>query len=128
MLIEYTCADGSRTVARWPSIALLHWLGRFRPHRLPENPEPFKVYIVRSSMPSDTDPLFLPLVYAECEHRWNRRPPFEAVAAGETQEQPREDRFHHPPGGQAYQECCLAILRFLQEIGDIVEMKIEEEE
>jgi hypothetical protein len=28
MRIEYACKDGSRTIAKWPSMALLHWLGR----------------------------------------------------------------------------------------------------
>jgi len=28
MRIEYTCKDGSQTLALWPSMALLHWLGR----------------------------------------------------------------------------------------------------
>lgn len=31
MRIEYTCEDGSRTVALWPSLALLYWLGRAYP-------------------------------------------------------------------------------------------------
>ena len=45
MRIEYTCADGSRTLAKWPSMALLHWLGRSHPTRPIENPEPFKLYV-----------------------------------------------------------------------------------
>jgi hypothetical protein len=46
MRIEYTCADGSRTLAKWASMALLHWLGRSQPTRPIENPEPFKLYVV----------------------------------------------------------------------------------
>ncbi len=111
MMIEYRCADGSRTVARWPSIALLHWLGRTRPMPRIENPEPFKPYIVASPVPGDTDPLFLTLVFAACESRWNRQPPFEVI----------------PPGGQAYQDRCLDVLRWLHEIGDIVALEIEED-
>jgi hypothetical protein len=33
MRIEYTCKDGSKTLAKWPSMALQHWLGRSRPTR-----------------------------------------------------------------------------------------------
>jgi hypothetical protein len=77
MRIEYTCEDGSRTVALWPSMALLHWLGRSRPSVPIENPEPFKVYVVGPPVPSDDHPMFLTLVYAEIERRWNKTPSFE---------------------------------------------------
>jgi hypothetical protein len=36
MRIKYTCKDGSRTLALWPSMALLHWIGlSFPSHREP---------------------------------------------------------------------------------------------
>ena len=69
MRIEYTCKDGSRTLALWPSIALLHWLGRSRPICPIEDPEPFKVYVVGPPVPSDGHKMFLTLVYAEIERR-----------------------------------------------------------
>ena len=53
MRIDYTCEDGSRTLAKWPSMALQHWLGRSRPTRPIENPEPFKLYVVGPPVPSD---------------------------------------------------------------------------
>jgi hypothetical protein len=127
MRIEYRCSDGSRTLARWPSIALLHWLGRSRPRPVIENPQPFTPYVVRAPIPSDTHPLFLTLVCAECESRWNRRPPLDLVAPVPTPQQPRDDSFHFPPGGQAYQDRCLVFLRFLREAGDIVDLRIEDD-
>ena len=107
MRIEYTCEDGSRTLALWPSLALLHWLGRSIPHKPIEDPEPFKIYVVGSPMPSDTHPMFLTLLYAECERRWNKTPPFEVVKPGPEPKQPKDDAFHFPPGGQDYQDRCL---------------------
>ena len=59
MRIEYECEDGSRTVALWPSIALLHWLGRSQPRTPIENPELFKVYVVGRPVPSDDHPMFM---------------------------------------------------------------------
>lgn len=93
MRIEYTCEDGSRTVASWPSMALLHWLGRSRPPHPIENPEPFKFYVVGPPMPGDNHELFLTLVYAECERRWNKTPPFDIIP-------PLSEEEH---GGNAYQ-------------------------
>ena len=88
MRIEYTCEDGSRTVASWPSMALLHWLGRSHPRPEIENPEPFKIYVVGSPVPSDDNEMFLTLVYAEIERRWNKTPPFE-IETAQRQEEPR---------------------------------------
>jgi hypothetical protein len=34
MRIAYSCNDGSRTLALWPSMALQHWLARSRPPKL----------------------------------------------------------------------------------------------
>ena len=101
MRIEYTYEDGSRTLALWPSMALLHWLGRSYPTRHIENPEPFKFYIVGSSLPSDDDQMFLTLVYGEIERRWNKTPPF-AI------KQPDPKRKH---GGKKYQARCLQVLQ-----------------
>src|SRR5260370_5383811 len=76
MRIEYTCEGGSRTLALWPSMALLHWLGRSHAPRPIENPEPFKLYVVGPPVPSDDHEMFLTLVYAEIERHWNKTPPF----------------------------------------------------
>src|SRR5271166_6342177 len=103
MRIEYTCEDGSRTLALWPSMALLHWLGRSYPARPIENPEPFKLYAVGSPLPSHNHELFLTLVYAEIERRWNKSPPFEI-------EPPNPKNKH---GGSKYQVRCLEVLRWL---------------
>src|SRR5262245_2295043 len=100
MRIEYTCADGSRTLALWPSMGLLHWLGRSRPRPVIENPEPLKIYVVGPPFPSDGHEMFLTLVYAEIERRWNKTPPFEVMP-------PDRDQEH---GGAAYQARCLEIL------------------
>jgi hypothetical protein len=114
MRIEYTCDDGSRTVAMWPSLALLHWLGRSHPRPPIENMEPFKVYVVDSPVPSDGHPMFLTLVYAEIERRWNKTPPF-------TVKQPNPKMKH---GGKKYQARCLEILQWLHAEGDITKLEI----
>ena len=109
MHIEYICEDGSRTLAKWPSMALLHWLGRSRPLRPIKNPEPFTFYVVGSPVPSDDHEMFLTLVYAEIERRWNKTPPF-AI-------EPPDPKKKH--GGRRYQARCLEILRWLLAEGDI---------
>jgi hypothetical protein len=117
MRIEYTCADGSRTLALWPSMALLHWLGRSRPRPVIENPESFKIYVVGPTMPSDGHELFLTLVCAEIERRWNKTPPFEVMV-------PDPDAEH---GGAEYPTRCLEILRWLHTEGDITKLAISAE-
>jgi hypothetical protein len=117
MRIEYTCEDGSRTVALWPSMALLHWLGRSYPTLPIENPEPFKVYVSASPLPSDDHEMLLTLVYGEIERRWNKTPPFEM-------EQANPKKKH---GGKAYQARCLDILRWLRAEGDITSLEISRE-
>jgi hypothetical protein len=115
MHIEYTCKDRSRTVALWPSMALLHWLGRSYPTRPIEDPEPFKIYIVPSPVPGDDDAMFLTLVYAEIERRWNKTPPFEARPPNPTKKH----------GGRKYQARCLDVLRWLHAEGDITKLVIK---
>src|SRR5947209_13840909 len=100
MRIEYTCEDGSRTVASWPSMALLHWLGRSNPTRQIENPEPFKLYVVGSPVPSDDHEMFLTLVFGEIERRWNKSPPFKIIPPNGTKKH----------GGKKYQARCLEVL------------------
>jgi hypothetical protein len=117
MRIEYDCEDGSRTLAAWPSMALQHWLGRSRPVRPIENPEPFNLYVVGPPVPSDDHPMFLTLVYAEAERRWNRTPPFEI-------EPPDPSKKH---GGRKYQARCLEVLRWLHAEGDITRLVISPE-
>jgi hypothetical protein len=117
MRIEYTCSDGSQTLALWPSMALLHWLGRSQPTRPIENPEPFKFYVVGPPVPSDDHEMFLTLVYAEIERRWNKTPPFEIVP-------PSAKKKH---GGKKYQARCLDILRWLHAEGDITRLEVSEE-
>jgi hypothetical protein len=117
MRIEYTCEDGSRTVAVRPSMALLHWLGRSHPPRPIENPEPLKLYVVGPPVPSDGHPMFLTLVYAEIERRWNKTPPLEVM-----QPDPGKDQ-----GDPGYQTRCLEILRWLHAEGDITKLTVSPE-
>jgi len=100
MRIEYTCEDDSRTLALWPSMALQHWLGRSRPLRPIENAQPFTLYVVGTPVPSDDDPIFLTLVYAEIERRWNKTPPFE-ILAPKPQEETRRQKVSVPVPGSA---------------------------
>jgi hypothetical protein len=117
MRIEYTCEDGSRTLALRPSMALLHWLGRSYPAPSIENPEPFQFYVARSPVPGDDDEIMLTLVYAEAERRWNKVPPFEVVSP--------DPIVKH--GGKEYQARCLEILRWLHAEGDITKLTISPE-
>jgi len=114
MRIEYTCEDGSQTLAKWPSMALQHWLGRSRPTPQIGNPEPFKLYVVGPPVPSDDHKIFLTLVCAEIERRWNKTPPFEI--------EPPIPRKKH--GGKKYQDRCLEILQWLHAEGDITKLEI----
>lgn len=116
MRIEYTCEDGSKTLAKWPSMALQHWLGRSRPNRI-ENPEPFKLYCVGPPVPSDDSEIFLTLVYAEVERRWNKTPPFEVEPPDRTKKN----------GGTKYQARCLEILQWLHAEGDITSLAVSAE-
>ena len=114
MRIEYTCKDGSRTVASWPSMALLHWLGQSHPMRPIENPEPLMAYVVGSPVPSDDHDMFLTLVYAEIERRWNKTPPFDI-------QKPKHDKKH---GGKKYQARCLQVLQWLHAEGDVTMLTV----
>jgi hypothetical protein len=112
MRIEYTCEDGSRTLALRPSMALPHWPGRAYPNPPIKNPEPFKFYVTGASVAGDE--MFLTLVYTEIERRWNRTPPFEVVPPG--------PKVKH--GGRKYQAHCLEILQWLHADGDITKLII----
>lgn len=114
MRIEYTCEDGSRTLALWPSMALLHWLGRSYPAPSIENSEPLQFYVVSSPVPGDDDGMFLPLVYAAIERRWNKTPPFEVEAPD-----PKNEH-----GGEKYQARCLEVLGWLHAEGDIKRLEV----
>jgi hypothetical protein len=117
MRIEYSCEDGSRTIAMWPSMALMHWLGRSYPRPEIENPEPFKIYIASSPVPSDDHEMFLTLVHAEIERRWNKTPPFDI-------ELPNPKKKH---GGKKYQARCLEVLQWLHAEGDITKLEVSAE-
>ena len=114
MRITYTCSDGSKTVALWPSLALLHWLGRSYPLPPLEIVKPLMIHVVRSPVPGDDDKMFLPLVFAEIERRWNKTPPFEIV--------PPNPKLKH--GGKKYQARCLEVLRWLYAEGDISKLVV----
>src|SRR5260370_341441 len=64
MRIEYTCEDGSRTLARWPSLALLYWLGRSLPPRFIDNPKPLKVFVGGQPVADGDHAMFVTLVLA----------------------------------------------------------------
>ena len=98
----------------WPSLALLYRIGRSYPHPQIENPEPFTFYLVGTPVPSDNHPMFLTLVYAEIERRWNKTPPFAVTP-------PNPKRKH---GGKKYQARCLEILQWLHAEGDITRLEV----
>src|ERR1700745_2554786 len=97
-------------------MALQHWLGRSPPLRPIENPQPFTLYVIGPPVPSDDHEMFLTLVYAEIERRWNKTPPF-AV------EPPNPKEKH---GGKKYQARCLDILRWLHIEGDVTSLELSE--
>jgi hypothetical protein len=82
-----------------------------------ENPEPFKIYVSPSPVPSDGDEMFLTLVYAEIERRWNKSPPFEIEKPNAKKKQ----------GGNKYQARCLEILQWLHAEGDINSLEVSSE-
>ena len=98
-------------------MALLHWLSRSYPMPKIENPEPLKVYIVASSVPSDDHEMLLTLVFAEIERRWNKTPPFEV-------EPPNPKKKH---GGKKFQARCLELLQWLHAEGDVVSLEVSSE-
>jgi len=98
-------------------MALQHWLGRSQPTRPVENPEPFRFYVVGPPVPSDDNGIFLTLVYAEIERRWNKTPPFDI-------EPPNPKK---KDGGKKYQARCLEILRWLHAEGDITRLEVSSE-
>jgi len=61
--------------------------------------------------------MFLTLVYAEIERRWNKTPPFEI-------EKPSGDKKH---GGKKYQALCLDVLKWLHAEGDITRLEVSSE-
>jgi hypothetical protein len=95
-------------------MALLHWLGRSQRPRPIENPQPFKLYIVGSPLPADDHEMFLTLVYAQVERRWNKTPPFDIV--------PPNPKMKH--GGKKYQARCLQLLQWLHAEGDITSLEV----
>lgn len=134
--LQYTCKDGSRTVAATASIGLSHWYGRTIPYKPIENPRPFEIYIVGAPRPGLYDPMFLPLVVAALERGFGKAPPlashlldpeygkrFEARGDFRAVERDLEK-------GEAevveYEEACLQILRWLHEQGEITEMIFDE--
>jgi hypothetical protein len=114
MRIEYTCADDSRTIAIRPSIALLYWLCRSRPTIRIDDLEPLTVSIIGPPPPNDEGEMFLTLVFAEVERRWNKILPFEIVLPDSDQEY----------GGSEYQSRCLEILQWLLVEGDITRLHV----
>ena len=61
--------------------------------------------------------MFLTLVYAEIERRWNKTPPFEILA-------PNPKKKH---GGRKYQARCLEVLHWLHAEGDIKTLEVSPE-
>jgi hypothetical protein len=98
-------------------MALQHWLGRSRPGPQIENPEPFKLYVVGPPVPSDDNQIFLMLVYAEIERRWNKTLPFDI-------EPPNPNESH---GGNTYQARCFEVLKWIHAEGDIAMLVILQE-
>jgi hypothetical protein len=98
-------------------MALQHWLGRSRPIRPIENAKPFTFYVIGPPVPSDVHSLFLTLVYAEIERRWNKTPPFEIEPPNPVKKN----------GGESYQARCLEILHWLHAEGDITKLEISSE-
>jgi hypothetical protein len=68
-------------------------------------------------LPGDDHEVFLTLVYAEVERRWNKTPPFEV--------EPPNPRKKH--GGREYQARCLEVLRWLHAEGDITSLEVSSE-
>lgn len=116
MRLEFDCADGSHTVASTASIGLFFWYA----HQLP-NPIP---------IPSPYNKDFLPLVFAAIERKFGVQPATDIVpppANAENISSFKEVARMRDSGELSvirYEACCLYLLHWLKEQGDIVSFQI----
>jgi hypothetical protein len=133
--LQYKCKDGSVTVAKSASIGLMYWYGRIVPQKPIENPQPFSIHIVATSIPFPYDPLFLSLVVAGLERTFGTAPEIpshllEASFCERIGKLDFKDVEKHLKEGASeiveYEQACLDILNWLKERGEIVSMAIDE--
>jgi hypothetical protein len=126
--IEYWCEDGSRTVTRTASLALLHWYGRnygfsIRTASIPPLPSPYSntflsLLVERIETLSGKLPLDLKFVPDVAN--------LSSQIGGIDWIEEVEERFD---GGDVevikYENYCLALLKWLVVHGDIVELLLD---
>ena len=134
--LQYKCKDGSVTVASTASIGLMYWYGRITPQEPIENPEPFSIHIVRTSVPFPYHRLFLSLVVAGLERTFGSAPeiPAHLLDPEHAKKLPKGLDFpsvekHLKTGTPEiveYEQACLEILNWLKERGEITAMLLNE--
>jgi hypothetical protein len=133
--LQYKCKDGSMTVAKSASIGLMYWYGRIVPQKPIDNPQPFSVHIVATTIPFPYEPLFLSLVVAGLERTFGSAPdvaahllePEYCKRLGRLDYEEVEE--HLKKGTTdvvAYEQACLDILNWLKERGEITLLAINE--
>jgi hypothetical protein len=133
--LQYKCKDGSFTVAKSASIGLMYWYGRIVPPEPIENPEPFSIHIVQTSIPFPYHPLFMSLVVAALERTFGAAPaipehllePAFCERIGRLEFTDVEKHLKEKtPEVVEYEQACLDILNWLQERGEITRMAFNE--
>ena len=133
--LQYKCKDGSFTVAKSASIGLMYWYGRIVPQPQIENPQPFSVHIVQTSIPFPYHPLFMSLVVAGLERTFGAAPEIpEHLLEPEFCERVGRLDFNGVEKGLKegtpevveYEQACLDILNWLKDRGEITKMALNE--
>src|SRR5262245_42239054 len=122
--LQYTCKDGSRTVAATASMGLLHWYDRILPRPPIKDPRPFEVYVVGSPIPGPYDKLFLSAVVAGLERTFGTAPDvpqhlldpahYEKPAKQLTFRDVAKNLTKGVPAVVEYEQVCLDILNWLK--------------
>jgi len=112
MLLKYSCSDGSYTVSRTASLGLMYWYAR-----------QLRNY---SAIPGPYSRKFLPSIFVVFEEKFHSNP-FETVVPPDVSGDFREIEFLRDGGNPdvvRYEECCLSILKWLKEHGDISDITV----
>lgn len=116
MRLEFDCADGSHTVASTASIGLFYWYAR----QLPQG----------TSIPCPYNEDFLPLVFAAIERKFGEQPATDIVPPpinSENISSFKEVARMRDRGELSvirYEACCMYLLYWLKEQGDIISFQI----
>lgn len=106
-MIQFDYDDGASTRANTASMGLCLWLGHNGPMVMPENPQPFEVYVGKS-IPGPKDSEFMTAVIAAIERTFGTGPTTIS------------HRVYRSTADDAeFEAGCVDILKWLEEYGDI---------